>query len=196
MPERPVRLDDLMDDVRMTYDRYGYAVVVVSESLRNEEGDTLVEASGSLGTDAFGHRQRGGVGEFLARAAMERLGIKARAEKPGVLQRASISLASRVDIQEAQMLGSAGVRYALQGISGQLVILVREPGPEYHCRPGLIPLDQAANGVKRLPDEFMDYDSHLPTQQFHEYALPLIGDPLPQFARLREARVNKLLPPR
>lgn len=196
VPERPVRLEELLEDVQGVYNRYGYAVVVVSEGLRNEEGHTLVESSGALEVDAFGHRQRGGVGEYLARMAMERLGIKARAEKPGVLQRATISLASRVDIQEAVMLGAAGVRYALQGISGQLVILVREPGPQYSCRPGLVPLEQAANGVKRLPDEFMDYENHLPTQQFHEYAMPLIGDPLPQFALLREARVEKLLPPR
>lgn len=31
---------------------------------------------------------------------------------------------------------------------------------------------------------------------FYDYALPLLGDPLPEYARLREARVKKLLPAR
>lgn len=195
-PEKPVRLESLLDDVQNGYDQYGFVTLVVSEALRGEDGKVLVEGASALEVDAFGHKQPGGVAEFLVQTIMRRLGIKARSDKPGTLQRVAMALASRVDLEEAFLVGVEGVRAALRGESGQMVILVREPGPEYHCATGLVELDRVANQEKKLPEEFMDYQRHLPTRAFYEYALPLLGDPLPQYARLREARAKKLLPPR
>jgi 6-phosphofructokinase 1 len=104
-----------------------------------------------------------------------------------------VALASRVDLEEAFMVGVEGVRAAVRGVSGSMVTLIREPGPEYRCRTGLVELREVANVARPLPAEFMDYHRHLPSQAFYEYALPLLGDPLPRYDVLRETRVRKLL---
>ncbi len=100
-PERPVRLESLLEEVQRAYDRHGFVTMVVSEALRGEDGEILVEGKSALEINAFGHRQPGGVAESLARTIMKRLGLKARADKPGTLQRVSMALASKVDLEEA-----------------------------------------------------------------------------------------------
>ncbi len=195
-PERPVKLDDLLEEVQTAYDRYGFATVVVSEALRGEDGRILVEGQSALETDSFGHRQPGGVADFLVQTVMRELGLKARSDKPGTLQRVSAAHASGVDLEEAFLVGLEGVRSAVAGVGGRMVTLVREPGPEYRCTTGLVELEKVANREKLLPDEFMDYQRRMPTPQFYQYALPLLGEALPEYARLREAIVEKLLPPR
>jgi 6-phosphofructokinase len=193
VPEEPLEMEPFLSDVRRVYDLYGYATVVVSESVRGADGRPFVESAADGEVDAFGHRQRGGVAEYLAGIVTSRLGLKARADKPGTLQRASMALASRVDLDEAFMVGVEGVRAAHRGVSGKMVILVRDPGVEYRCRTGLADLSEVALGVRLLPPEFMDFERHMPTPEFHAYAMPLVGDPLPKYATFRETRVPKLL---
>lgn len=192
-PEATVSLDGFLDDVQRAYDRLGFATVVVSEALRGKDGKVLSPEKGGLEVDTFGHTQYGGVAEYLAQEVMSRLGVKARTDKPGTLQRSSMSMASSVDLAEAFMVGVEGVRAALRDVTGQMVILVREDSAEYRSTTGLITLDKMANQEKTLPDSYMDYQKRLPTQQFIDYALPLLGDPLPRFAALREGRINKRL---
>ncbi len=193
VPEKPVSLEEMLNDIQRVFDRYGYATVVVSESTRDEDGEILVKGASAIETDSFGHHQPGGVAEFLVQTVMGRLGIKARADKPGTMQRSSMAIASRVDLEEAFALGVEGVRAAVRGVSGKMPVLVRDPGPAYHCSIEMIDLELVANHERLLPDEFMDYERHMPTRAFHDYAVPLLGDPLPEYRSLREARVEKLL---
>ena len=78
LPERPVGIYQVAEDVRNCYERYGRAVVAVSEGARDESGEDFGTALGLTEVDAFGHRQKGGVVEFLSAALRNRLGMKVR----------------------------------------------------------------------------------------------------------------------
>ncbi len=182
LPERPVSLEGILADVERVVRRLGFAVVAVSEGIRDAEGRFLAATSEAV--DAFGHRQLGGVSAILADRVTHEAGLKARFEKPDTMQRASTALISPVDAQEAYEVGRAAVRAALEGHSGQMVNLVREPGPAYRSHTGLVALEKVANRERLLPAEFMAPPEQGASDGFLAYASPLIGPPLPPHGRL------------
>lgn len=188
VPERPIDLDQLCEDVTRIVKSQGHAVISLAEGARAADGKYLTD-SPSTQLDAFGHRQMAGAGDVLAELVQARTGIKARCDRPGTLQRASMALASRTDVAEARLVGEAAVRAALDGLSGYMVTLVRESGDPYVCGTGLARVETIANREKRLPDEYVNAAGNYPTAAFLEYALPLIGDPLPSYVRLAKIRV-------
>jgi len=191
MPERGVSLEQVIEDVRRCYESYGYCVVAVSEGMKNEKGEEFGSGVGPVEVDAFGHKQKGGVVDFLAAAIKEKLGIRARFDKPGYLQRSFAELMSPVDREEAYQVGRAAVRAALAGETNKMVTLVRQPGPEYAVETGLAPLEKVANAERMLPAEFINEAGNGVTEAFLEYARPLIGGPLKPYGRLEKHMVPK-----
>ncbi|MHB9092781.1 MAG: diphosphate--fructose-6-phosphate 1-phosphotransferase, partial [Chloroflexota bacterium] len=182
-PERPVILERFVEDVRRVYARHGCAVVVVPETMRDVEGRPLA-ALGEAERDAFGHSRLAGTASRLVDVLQDRLGIRARFDKPGTIQRALMAAASPVDLAEAELAGRAAVAAAVRGENDKMVTLVREPGPVYACTTGLAPLSAIANQEKKLPPEFIDETGTMVTDAFLAYARPLIGDPLPRYPRI------------
>jgi ATP-dependent phosphofructokinase / diphosphate-dependent phosphofructokinase len=64
------------------------------------------------------------------------------------------------------------------------VTLDRTPDVAYACTTGLAELERVANGQRLLPDVYLNAAGTGISPAFRDYALPLIGDPLPQHARL------------
>jgi 6-phosphofructokinase 1 len=91
---------------------------------------------------------------------------------------------SSVDRSEAELVGAAAVRELLEGGSGVMVTLEREPGPGYNVSTGTVPLQIVANQQKRLPDDYINAQGNGLTDAFVAYAQPLIGEPLPAFVRI------------
>lgn len=182
LPERPRSLDRVIAEIKRVYEQLGFVVVVVPETMRDEEGRPL--AGDEEIRDAFGHSRLAGAASRLTDAIQERLSIRARFDKPGTIQRSLMATASDVDLAEAYMVGSAAVVAALSGENDQMVTLVREPGPDYRCRTGLAPLEAIANQEKKMPDEFINAEGTMVSEAFRAYALPLIGAPLPSHPRL------------
>jgi len=193
VPEVGVTLDQVLQDVKEWYDRLGYCVVAVSEGLKDPDGQPLALRSDTGEVDAFGHARLGGVVDLLEQAVTEAYGLSARYDKPGYLQRSFAILQSSVDREEAYMVGRAAVREALRGVSDKMITLVREPGPEYRCTTGLADLDVVANAEHYLPREYVNAAGNGVTDAFIEYARPLIGEPLPRYARLAKHLVPKRL---
>ena len=193
LPEIPFSRDKFLSDVERVYRKLGYALITCCEGLRDENGDYLTASQRSLDTDRFGHRQLGGVGETLCGIIAEGLKIKARADKPGTIQRVSALLASPVDVAEAYATGAQAVRHAVEGKSGWMVTLEREPGAEYACKTGIVSLEEVANREKKVPREFINAEGTGVTGAFLEYVTPLIGGPLPEYARLEKRFVKKRL---
>ncbi len=71
------------------------------------------------------------------------------------------------------------------GSTDQMVILERAEGPTYRATIGMAELEQIANIEKRLPADFINEHGNFVTQAFIDYALPLIGGPLPQYVELQ-----------
>lgn len=98
-----------------------------------------------------------------------------------------------MDLEEAYTTGAQAVRHAVEGKSGYMVTIEREPGVEYACKTGIVSLEDVANKEKKVPREFIDAEGNGVTLPFLDYVTPLIGDPLPEYARLEKHFVKKLL---
>jgi len=199
LPEVPFTTEKYLDDVRRILGRNRHCMVVVGEGLVDPDGNYVSTSSGA--TDAFGHAQLGGCGDFLQRTIEENLGIKARSAKLGIGQRAAAHCSSQADNDEAFLAGEAAVRAAVSGSTDKMVTLVRGDSDQYVCETGLTSLEDIANGVKTLPEEWINEDGVSMNYQFFKYASPLIKgevqvpfeNGIPQFVQLSKNRVSKQL---
>ncbi len=191
LPEHGVSPDQIIEDIQRTLDRYGYCVAAVSEGLRDDQGQEFGANLGPRETDAFGHTQKGGVVDLIDQMLRQKTGIRARFDKPNYLQRSFGEMISSVDREEAYQVGAEAVRAAINGETGQMVTILRDIGPVYTIEYGLAPLDRVANQEKFVPAEFIAESGNDVTEAFLDYARPLIGDPLPRYARLAMVPVAK-----
>ena len=182
LPELPVDEDAMLADIEAAYARGHGLLVTVSEGVCGPDGKPLAD-TGIV--DGFGHTVPGGTAQHIADAIIQKLGLKARAEKPGLLGRASIPYASPVDREEAYAVGWAAVKAALAGKSGYMVSIEATREPRYQSGMGFVPLAEVANAEKKFPLEWIEGGSRI-ADAFFDYALPLIGGDLPQYAILRK----------
>ena len=190
LPEVAFDVDRFSNDVQGVYDRLGHVLVAVSEGIRDKDGNLLTK---SALQDAFGHAQLGGVGAYLAQTITARLKIKARANIPGTLQRASILGASQSDLAEAYLVGQMGVKYAVEGHTGYMVALVRTSEEPYACTTGIAPLEKVANAKKLVPADYITPAGNFVNEEFIRYVKPLAGELLPAYMRFRKYPLPKLL---
>ena len=170
-PERPLPLARLLDDVQRVFDRHRRCVVAICEGQLDEQGepfgaDVRMSSRGPLATNLAHH---------LANLVTERLGIKARGEKPGLLGRVSRELRSEVDWREARLSGEAAVRAAADRQSGVMVTLERRGGAGYVVDTGLVPLADVANVERTLPDAWIDPGGHDVHPDFLAWLRPIAG---------------------
>jgi 6-phosphofructokinase 1 len=189
-PEHPFNADRFLTQVEEIYRRIGYVIIVAAETIRDEKGQALGTV-GQVGTDAFQHPLLSGAAQNLVELVKQHLKLRARFDKPGDLQRMASTCISATDQQEAYLVGQMGTRAALSGESDKMVTLVRHDQPSYHCTTDLVDLAEIANVQRLLPPEYLDASKTMVTQRFFEYALPLIGEPLPQYRRLETTRLTK-----
>ena len=190
LPERVFDREKFLADVDRVYSKLGYCLITVCEGLKDEKGEYLVASGRAVDVDKFGHKQLGGVAAYLCDLIATELKIKARFDKPGTIQRSSTLLASRTDLEEAYMAGAKAVELAVEGVTDKMVSLVRESNHPYRCTTGTVDLDYVANAEKKVPDEFINEEGNFVTEKFYEYALPLIGDPLPEYIRFERIPVT------
>jgi len=183
LPERPRPLSQMLSEIRVAHAANGWAVIVVCENQRNEAGQPVAGGEPAY-VDAHGHPYFESVGAFLARAVQAELGLRARYERPGSLQRTSALAISETDLVEAELVGAEAVHLAVAGESDTIVAIQREPGPDYRVSLGCLPLAEVARAERKLPDAFIADSGIDVTDRFLDYARPLIGGPLPELTRL------------
>ena len=191
VPERPLNLDRFLEDVQRVYERRRHAVVAVCEGMKDDSGNVLAESRLPIDVDAFGQAQRGGAADLLCQLVRGRLGLKARFDKAGTIQRVFMATASPVDVQEAALVGETAVRHAVDGVTDHMVTLERVADEPYQCTTGLVELAEVANQERLLPDEFLSPSGNDVTAAFIRYAAPLLGGPLPPYARLAKYPVAR-----
>lgn len=200
LPEVAFSPEKFVADVQRVLKREKYCLVVVGEGLVDADGNYVSAADK---TDAFGHAQLGGAAEYLQSLVEQNLpGIKARTVKLGMAQRAAAHIGSKTDAEEAYLAGQMAVKAAIRGETDKMVTLLRGDNEHYTVETGLAPLSEIANGVKKLPREWISEDGVSMNHQFLRYATPLIQgetqvtyeNGLPAFARLDKVAVEKVLP--
>lgn len=197
-PEIAFDEDKFLAKVDEAVKRHGYCTIVASEGVRNADGDFLADAGT---TDAFGHKQLGGVAPTLAELIKNRLGHKYHYAIADYLMRAARHIASQTDVEQAYAVGRAAVEYAVAGKSGVMVSIVRESDDPYAWSIGEAPLEDVANVEKMMPREFITEDGFHITDAARRYLKPLIAgeayppyaDGLPQYVRLKNVAVEKKL---
>ena len=194
LPELPFDMDKFYADVENVYATKNKVLIAVSEGIHYADGTFVSEAETSA-TDGFGHAQLGGLAVKLAEALKKRMGAKVRGIELSLLQRCGAHLASKVDVEEAEMAGRVAVESAVAGETDKMVAFKRVMvDGQYTCEPMLLNLSSVANFEKKVPLEWINEDHNGVTADFIDYALPLIqGTPerptecsLPRYAKLKK----------
>ena len=187
-----------LNKVNAAVKKNGYCVIVASEGTQYKDG-TLVAASAH--TDAFGHKQLGGVAPTLAALIKDKLGYKYHWALADYPQRSARHIASATDVEQAYAVGKASVEYALAGKNAVMVTIERGAGKRYGWSLGEAPLDRVANVEKMMPRDFITPDGFGITAKARAYLAPLIQgesypayrDGVPVYTRLKQVPVEKKL---
>ncbi|MEF9969767.1 MAG: 6-phosphofructokinase [Ruthenibacterium sp.] len=175
LPECPFDLDAFIARVDVLQHQKSNIVVAVSEGIRLANGHYVCEtASRAITADVFGHQNLTGTAQYLAAEVQQRLGCKTRAIELNTLQRCSAHMASRTDITEAYQAGGAAVAAAHEGRSGEMVVLHRLSTKPYLCVTEHADIHTIANKEKLVPRSWITPDGFGVTQEFIDYAFPLI----------------------
>lgn len=198
-PEIAFNREAVMARVDEAVKQYGYCVIVVSEGARYEDGTFLADSGN---TDAFGHRQLGGVAPTLAGMVKQDLGYKYHWAVADYLQRSARHLASRTDVEQAYAVGVHAVELALDGQNSRMPAIIRTANDPYAWTIESAPLAEIANQEKFMPRDYISEDGFGITDACRRYLSPLIqGEDFPPFenglpkvAKLKLQRVERKLP--
>ncbi|MDH5232770.1 MAG: 6-phosphofructokinase [Gammaproteobacteria bacterium] len=187
-----------LQKVKHSVDNYGYCALVVSEGVRNPDGQFLAEAGGK---DAFGHAQLGGVAPVIAQMIKDELGYKYHWAVADYLQRAARHIASKTDVEQAYALGQAAVQLAIDGQNAVMPTVVRTSDNPYQWEIGSCNLADVANVEKMMPRDYITEDGFGITEKCRTYLQPLIAgedyppfkNGLPDYVELKNAPVAKKL---
>ncbi len=199
LPEVECTLDELTDNVNNELRGSGRVIVVVSEGFDvGDLGDNR---------DSFGHTQFSASETSVMQVVVNHLNQSglvvrgsARGQIPGTDQRDAIAYSSIVDLEEAYSVGRHAVEIAIKERTGYMATIVRVPGPTYNVSYGKARLEDMANSERVFPTEWIAPSGIDVTDEFLNYARPLIGESGPRiplvgglqrFARLREIFVEK-----
>ena len=194
LPEVDFDMDKFYADVDKIYATKNKVLIAVSEGIHYADGRFVSEAETSA-TDGFGHAQLGGLAVKLAEALKQRTGAKVRGIELSLLQRCGAHLASKRDVDEAELAGRVAVESAVAGKTDFMVAFKRVmKDGAYSCETELLPLAEVANYEKKVPLEWINAEHNGVTKDFIDYALPLIqGEPerptecsLPRYAKLKK----------
>ena len=178
LPEVPFDIDKFLVKVKELLKKKSSVVIAVSEGIRLADGRYVCEL-GSSGdyVDAFGHKQLAGTATYLANFLAAECGCKTRAVELSTLQRSASHMASRVDIDEAFMVGGAAVKAADEGDTGKMIVIDRVSDDPYMAKTGIYDVHRIANEEKVVPRSWMNKDATYVTKDFVDYISPLIqGD--------------------
>ncbi len=199
LPEKTFDPEVFFSDVDKVLKQKGKVIVAVSEGIKTKEGKYVPELYQELKKDAFGHAQLGGTAQALVSELGNRFNVKLRAIEFSLMQRSAAHLASKVDVTEAYNAGRKAVQAAVAGVTDKMIGFKRVSSNPYKIKYVRIPLQKAANEEQKVPLHWIKEDNTGLTQDYIDYALPLIQgdekakleDGLPRFAKLKKIRVQK-----
>ena len=189
LPEVPLDEHALLSTIEQRLREKNNVIVVVSEGVHHADGSFLFDAK-SVAIDTFGHlAAQSGTAQYLSQLAKDQLGVKSRGIELNTLQRCASHAASKVDLDEAEALGAAGVEAVLQGKTGVMVGIHRTSDVPYTSEIRATPVADVANKVKLVPREMISEDGFNVTDTALTYLRPLVAgmeepistDGLPRF---------------
>ena len=172
VPEVKFSIDKFLKDVRGQMAKHKAVIIAVSEGIEVPEG----VQSGVV--DNFGHKYLSGIGKYLESVVRSEIGCKVRSIELNVMQRCSSHICSATDIGEAESIGAAGVRCALEGNTGKVVVFRRVCESPYTTVIDVADASEIANKEKFLPKSYINSSGNNISDNALDYFLPLIqGEP-------------------
>ncbi|MBR3908647.1 MAG: 6-phosphofructokinase [Clostridia bacterium] len=170
LPEGEFTAEKFINDVKDKLEKHNSVIVAVSEGITLDDADFR---SGKV--DNFGHAYLSGIGKGLENLVTEKIGCKVRSVELNVMQRCSSHLTSKTDIDEAALIGAEGVKAALAGETGKMMIFERVSDNPYTVEIGMVDAKLVANTEKVFPKEWICDNSTNISSEAHAYFLPLIN---------------------
>lgn len=175
LPELVFDLEHFKNKVKEKLQEKTTVVVAVSEGIRTSDGSYVCELGSAIDyVDSFGHKQLSGTGVFLSHYISRELGVKSRCVEFSILQRCASSCVSKLDIDEAFMVGGAAIKAAEEGQTEKMMIIKRLSDDPYMSTAESTDVDQIANQEKMVPMEWIDTKNDYVTEDFLAYVRPLI----------------------
>ncbi|WP_018867920.1 MULTISPECIES: 6-phosphofructokinase [unclassified Thioalkalivibrio] len=179
--EVPFDQDDFLEHLNRTIERHGYCVVVVSEGIKNPDGELFSVAQSH---DVYAYTQLGGAAPRLAELIREKTGHKLHWAVVDYIQRASRHIASKVDVEQAYACGRAAVEGVVASEDAFMPIIRRDSNQPYRWSIGFTPLETVADIEQGMPRNYITPDGYGITQAARDYLRPLIqGEDAPPFER-------------
>ncbi|MBI5084099.1 MAG: diphosphate--fructose-6-phosphate 1-phosphotransferase [Acidobacteria bacterium] len=164
LPEKPVSLDRVCADVDRVLVRLGRCVIAVCEGMKDEKGEPFgaeIQRERDGGT-----RLASTLGHALARSIGERLAVRARSERPGLVGRSFAALASEADRELSWRCGQDAARAAGRGESG---VMVTGDGTTVQLR-------EVAGNVRAFPQAWISSSGCDVADAFTEWLRPIAGN--------------------
>ena len=186
LPERSFDKDKFIADVKKCHDEFGFIYVVCGEGITYADGTPV---SASQTEDKFGNVEFGAMGGTSVAMSLHRMisdafGFRGEFQITESLPMCAADRAVQLDIDEAYLCGQKAVELAAKGTTGVMITLVREPGSDYVCTTGTIPLNDVAVKAKPMPDSYISAEGNFVTEAFLDYLQPLVGE-MPNFVALK-----------
>ncbi len=184
LPERPFDMDEFFSDLKKLLSEKPNIVVAVSEGLQFADGRFVGESTQGGAVDAFGHKYLAGTAKALELAVKDKLGIKVRSVELNLPQRCASHIASLCDIEESFGAGKAAVSAAEQGVSREMMVILRNNNENepYSSVFGHMDIDLIANRTKFVPKHYINERGNHVTDECLRYILPLIeGECYPEY---------------
>ena len=175
LPEDTFDLDEFKNRVKKLAEEKSSVVIAVSEGITTKDGKFVCELGASeKAVDAFGHKQLSGCAKTLADIIHDETGLKTRAIEFSTLQRAATHIASLTDIEEAVKVGYEAVMAADRGVTGEMVVMLRDENGDYKINYSLYDIHDIANVENKIPENMIDKENKTLTNDYINYAKPLI----------------------
>jgi len=182
LPETPFSYDKFVSDILEVKKHKSSAIIALSEGIRNADGQYICETQkDDMKLDVFGHKMLGETALFLSDMVGKDTGMKSRGIVFSTLQRCASHIVSRRDITEAYDAGAPAVAAALAGKTGKMVIFKRISNDPYKVFTETHDIGDIANVEKTVPKEWITENGTYVSQEFIDYARPLIIGELTPF---------------
>lgn len=174
LPETDFDFEHFALDLENAFTKASSVLVCISEGISDAQGKFICEYADTVRLDTFGHKMLTGSGKVLENYVRSRFGVKVRSIELNVTQRCSGMIASAADVGESVRAGAEGVKAALEGVSGKMIAFRRTGNSPYTLEYTAVSVGDVCNQEKPFPAEWICKNGTDVTEDFLEYALPLI----------------------
>tara|TARA_Y100000022_G_C13253563_1_gene378432 strand:+ start:1330 stop:2586 length:1257 start_codon:yes stop_codon:yes gene_type:complete len=197
-PEVEFNQQSFLKKVKDIIKKYGYCVIVASEGIKSK--NKFISDSGLK--DSFGHAQLGGVAPVLSNMITSKLNIKVHWAVSDYLQRAARHIGSKVDVEQAYVLGKTGIAYAKKRESDIMLIIEKiKSASKLKWRVSHTPLSRVANVESMLPKNYIKTNGYEISKSCFNYIselakgedYPSYVNGVPRYARLQCKVIKKKL---